>query len=176
MPSNAPSGWPGMATWLLKSPITMKSIPGASDRTLLRFRAHCTPTSHEYSACCSGRRLSDTSQPRFWMVAAFAPSWKKPVPAGETGLRRMTSCDFLLYQVMLASARSLMKPRSRPASNSLDRSGLRVVAGFKSCLVTRPPIPFCVGVFPVPWEIPPTRPLEKVSEVRYGCGSTPASP
>ena len=43
--------------------------------------------------------------------------------------------------------------------------------------VNRPPSPLCVGVKPVPCAMPPTRfvPLN-VGDVRYGCGSWPASP
>jgi len=42
---------------------------------------------------------------------------------------RMTSEVFLLYHVTLASARSLKNPKSAPASNSLERSGLSVLRG-----------------------------------------------
>src|SRR6266480_3090691 len=95
---------------------------------------------------------------------------------GLSGCSRMMSDDFLLYHVTLASARSLKNPRSTPASNSLERSGLSVAAGRSSDRVTKPPMPFCVGVFPVPCEIPPTLPLVYVSDVRYGSGSSRALP
>src|ERR1051325_6261115 len=88
----------------------------------------------------------------------------------------MMSCDFLLYQVMLASARSLKNPKSTPASSSLERSGFNTGAARNSWRVTKPPIPAWVGVLPVPWEMPPMRPGLNVVEVRYGCGSVPASP
>src|SRR4029077_17884019 len=119
--------------------------------------------------------FNDTSHPRFRIVAALAPCAKKPIE-GLSGWSRMMSEDFLLYHVTLASARSLKKPKSNPASNSFERSGLRVVAGRSSDRVTSPPIPFCVGVLPVPWEMAPSRPFVKVSDVRYGSGSCPASP
>src|SRR5207247_2895833 len=80
------------------------------------------------------------------------------------------------YQVAPKSAFSPQKPRSKPPSNSLVRSGFNVFAGFVN-VVNSPPRPLCVGVKPAPCAMPPTRfvPL-KVAEVRYGCGSCPASP
>src|ERR1041384_7174852 len=88
----------------------------------------------------------------------------------------MMSCDFLLYQVMLASARSLKNPKSTPASSSVDGWAFNTGAPRNSWRVTKPPIPAWVGVLPVPWEMPPMRPGLNVVEVRYGCGSVPASP
>src|SRR5690349_6598616 len=119
--------------------------------------------------------FNDTSHPRFRIVAALAPCAKKPID-GLSGWSRMMSDDFLLYHVTLASARSLKNPRSTPASNSFERSGFNDCAGRSSERVTKPPMPSCVGVLPVPCEMPPTRPLVKVSDVRYGSGSWPASP
>src|SRR5512141_3078121 len=80
------------------------------------------------------------------------------------------------YHVALMSAFSPQNPMSNPPSSSFVRSGLRVVAGFVK-LVNRPGNPLWVGVKPVPCEMPPTRfvPLN-VADVRYGCGSCPASP
>src|SRR4051812_10110779 len=77
---------------------------------------------------------------------------------------------------MLRSAFSPQNPTSKPPSSSFVRSGLSVVAGFVK-LVNRPPRPLWVGVKPVPCAMPPTRfvPLN-VGDVRYGCGSCPASP
>jgi len=71
-----------------------------------------------------------------------------------TGDRRITSDDVLLYQVTLASARSLKNPKSAPASNSFERSGLSTVAALK--LETSPGRPPCDGMFPVPCDTPPS--------------------
>src|SRR5215208_3109281 len=65
---------------------------------------------------------------------------------------------------------------SMPPSVSFVRSGRRFSAPF-TFEVARPPRPACVGLLPVPCEIPPsnTVPL-KIVAVRYGAGSCPASP
>src|SRR4029077_11654649 len=96
-----------------------------TDSTTLRFLAPRNPPSHPSPAFCTGRMFNDTSHPRFRIVAALAPCAKKPIE-GLSGWSRMMSEDFLLYHVTLASARSLKKPKSNPASNSFERSGLRV--------------------------------------------------
>ena len=92
------------------------------------------------------------------------------------GMTRMTSDVREAYHVALRSAFSPRKPMSKPPSDSFVRSGLSAVAGLVK-VKNRPPRPLCVGVKPVPCAIPPTRlvPL-KVTDVRYGCGSLPASP
>ena len=46
VPRYTPIGWPVIATWRLKSPITTYCNPAGSFCTRLRLRAHCNPTSH----------------------------------------------------------------------------------------------------------------------------------
>jgi len=46
VPRYTPIGWPVIATWRLKSPITTYCNPTGSFCTRLRLRAHCNPTSH----------------------------------------------------------------------------------------------------------------------------------
>src|ERR1041385_7420193 len=88
----------------------------------------------------------------------------------------MTSVVRDLYHVALMSAFSPQKPMSVPASSSCVRSGLRLDAGLV-VVKNNPPRPLCVGVRPVPCAMPPTRPWPlNVTDVRYGCGSLPASP
>src|SRR5690242_12123171 len=168
VPSSAPMGCPTCTTSFLKRLNPMNCCP-PSDSAMPRLRAHCNPTSHPYSAAWSGRKLSDASQPRLRSRAAFAAWNEKPVE-GETGAMRITSAEILLYQVTLASPRSLKNPRSRPVSNSWDRSGFRVVAALV-VLAVRPPRPLYVGVKPVPCDWPARGRLEKVCDVRYGSGS-----
>src|SRR5690349_11887937 len=92
------------------------------------------------------------------------------------GVTRITSVVRDLYHVALKSAFSPQKPTSKPASVSRVRSGLSEVAGFV-VVKNNPPSPLCVGVRPVPCAMPPTRPVPlNVTDVRYGCGSLPASP
>ena len=45
---------------------------------------------------------------------------------------------------------------SNPPSNSFVRSGLSALAGFVT-VGTRPPLPLCVGVRPVPCEMVPAK-------------------
>src|SRR5262249_31708574 len=108
-------------------------------------------------------------------MPAFLASLPKPVD-GEMGVTRMTSVVRDLYHVALKSAFSPQKPRSKPASLSVVRSGLSAVAGFTP-VKKRPPRPLCVGVRPVPWAMPPTVPCPlNPADVRCGCGSLPACP
>src|SRR5579885_146714 len=88
----------------------------------------------------------------------------------------MTSVVRDLYHVALRSAFSPQKPTSKPPSVSRVRSGLSDVAGL-TLEKKRPASPPWPGVKPVPCAMPPTvpRPLN-VFDVRYGCGSLPASP
>jgi hypothetical protein len=122
-----------------------------------------------------GRRLSESSVPLFEKTPPFFASLEKPLD-GAVGNTRITSDVFERYHVALISAFSPQNPTSTPPSSSLVRSGCRVVAGLVK-FVNSPPKPLCVGVNPVPCAIPPTRfvPLY-VADVRYGCGSGPASP
>src|SRR5205823_5995998 len=116
------------------------------------------------SACCNRRILTATSQPRLRMLAALAPCVRNPVDAAS-GSSKITSSDFLLYQVTLASARSFANPRSTPPSNSFERSGLSTEAGFV-VLAVSPPMLFWVGVLHVPCAMPPLQALENVCDVR----------
>src|SRR6266567_1480539 len=96
------------------------------------------------------------------------PQRMNPVPRYTpigwlVGASRITSDDVLLYQVMLASARSLKNPKSAPVSNSLERSGLRTSAAFTK-LDAKPGNPPWEGMNPVPCDTPPI-----VSELEYVC-------
>src|SRR5690349_2850010 len=112
-----------------------------------------------------GRRLRLNSVPLFRKIPAFLASLPYPED-GAIGVTRMTSDVRDLYHVALRSAFSPQKPMSIPPSSSRVRSGLSDVAGFV-VVKNRPPIPLCVGVSPVPCEMPPTRfvPLN-VTDVR----------
>ena len=113
--------------------------------------------------------------PAFENTPPFFASLEYPLD-GAVGSTRMTSDVFEWYHVALRSAFSPQNPTSKPPSSSFVRSGCSSVAGFVK-LVNSPPSPLCVGVKPVPCAMPPTRfdPLN-VADVRYGCGSCPASP
>src|SRR6476646_5764808 len=102
------------------------------------------------------------------MPAFFA--WLPNPVEGAIGGTRMTSVVRDLYHVALRSAFSPQKPRSKPASFSAVRSGLSATAGFTP-VQNRPPKQLCVGVSPVPCEMPPTVPwLQNTADVNYGCG------